>query len=142
MGQERKLEAMNWRSSLDGLLLSTRNNAIILKTNVEAVVRVGVSESSSEAETNFVSFNCVDEPRKPLSALGCFHRLNEDLVANQHARTLLRQTRDRKAREPVNFWPHLRGGEKYGQMEGVAISDSSIWDIELLEISPMHLLVQ
>ena len=108
MGRERKLEAMYWGSGLDGLVFSTRDNAIILETNVEVFIRVEILESSPETETDFVPFDCMHKSGVPLPSLACSCRLNEDLVADQHAGALLRQTRDRKASGPINFSPRWK----------------------------------
>lgn len=102
MGQEWELEAVDWGSDLDGLMFSARYNAIVFETNVEAFVRVGTPEPSPETETNFSQFNRVDEPGVPLPSLGRSRRLDEDLVANQHAGAFFRQTRDWKTGELVN----------------------------------------
>jgi hypothetical protein len=109
MGQERELEAVHWGSGRDSLVFPARDDAIVLETNVEAFVRVRGSESSPETETDLVPFNRMYEPRIPLSFLDYSCGLDEDFVANQHARALLRQTRDREASEPINFLPPLKG---------------------------------
>jgi hypothetical protein len=90
--EERKMEARNWRSGLDGMVFSTRDDAVVFETDVEAFIRVETVKSPAETETNFVPFNYMHEPRKPLSALGCPCRLNNDLVADQHAWAFLRET--------------------------------------------------
>ena len=95
MAQERKMKAGDRRSGLDGLVFSTRDDAVVFETNVEAFIRVETPEPSAETEANFVPFNCMHKPGEPLSAFSCPCRLNEDFIANQHAWALLRETRDR-----------------------------------------------
>jgi len=112
MGQERELETVSWGDGLDGLMFSARDNTIIFETNVEAFVPVASLKSSPETEANFIPFNRMHKAGVPLS-LGCSRRLNEDLVTDQHAGALLRQTRDRKASETVNFSPRLGDGNTY-----------------------------
>ena len=99
---------MDRGSGLDGLVFSTRDNTIVFETNVESFIWVEILEASPKMETDFVPFNCMDEPRVPLPSLGCSCRLNEDLVAEQHTRALLRKTRDREAGEPIRFSPRLK----------------------------------
>ena len=132
---------MDWGGGFDGLVLSTRHDAVILETDVEAFVRVTNPESVPETEADFISFDCMDKASVPLPSLGCLHRLHEDLIADQHTGTLFRQTGDRKAKKIVNVWPHSKR-EKYGQMEGVPIFNPSIRYVELLEVSPVCLLVR
>ena len=108
MGQKRELETAD-RGIGHGLVLSTRNDAIILETDVEAFVRVGSPESSPETETDFVPFNCMDKAGMPPPSLGCIHGLYEDLVADQHAGTVLHKTRDRETSESINLWPRSKG---------------------------------
>ena len=105
VGQERELETVYWGSGLDSLVFSARDDAVVFETNVEAFIRVGSSKSTPETETDLVPFNCMYEPRVPLPSLDCSHRLDEDLVADQHAGALLRQTRDGEASKPINFLP-------------------------------------
>ena len=81
-------------------MLSARDDAVVFETNVEPFVRVEGLESSPKTETDFVPLDNVDEAGVPPPSLGCSRGLNEDLVADQHARALLRQTRDRKATNP------------------------------------------
>ena len=120
----------------DGLVLSTGNDAIILETNVEALVRVGGPESLPETETNFVPFNCMDKAGMPLPSLGCIRGLYEDFVTHQHARTVLHKTRDRETSESINLRPRSKG-KKYRQIERVPMFDSSIRYIEPLQILPV-----
>jgi hypothetical protein len=141
VGQERELESMNRGIGLDGLVLSTRNDAIVPETDVEAFVRVRMPESSPETETDFIPFNCVDKARMPPSSLHCIRGLYKDLVAHQHAWAVLRQAGDREASESINVWPHSKG-KKYGQIEGTPIFESSIRYIEPLQVSPVRFLVR
>jgi len=112
VGQERELETVSWGDGLNGLVFSARDNTVVFETNVEAFVLVASLKSSPETEANFIPFNRMHESRVPLS-LGCSRGLNEDLVADQHAGALLRQTRDRKASETVNLSPRLGGKNTY-----------------------------
>jgi hypothetical protein len=92
-------------------VFSTRDDAIVFETNVEAFVRVEAMESPPETETNFVPLNCVHKTRKPLSVLSCPCRLDDDLVADQHTRAFLGETRHRKARKSINFQFSVKDGK-------------------------------
>ena len=100
---------MNWWGSLDGLLLSTGNDAIVLETDVETFVRASNPEPSPKTEADLIALDCVDETGMPPPSLGCLHRLYEDFVADQHTWTLLRQTGDRKASASISTRPRSKG---------------------------------
>ena len=102
MGQDRKVETLDRAYDLDGLVFSTRNNAIVHETDIEAFIRAGSPESSPETEADFIPFDYMDEASVPHSSLGCLRRLYKYFVADQHAGSTLRETGDRKANESVN----------------------------------------
>jgi hypothetical protein len=108
MAQEWELKAENWASCPDGFVLSTRDNTVVLETNIEEFVWVQRLKPPPKAETNLVPFNRMHESRVPLSTWPCPSRLNEDLVTNQHARALLRKTRNREASKSISFSSHLK----------------------------------
>ena len=108
MAPNRELETKNWGSCLNCLVFSTRDNTVVLETNIEAFVYVQSLEPPPEAETNFVPFNRMHESRIPFSTWPCPCRLKEDLVTNQHAGPLLRKTRNRKASKFINFSPRSK----------------------------------
>ena len=102
MARERELETRDWASGLDGSVFSTRDDPVVFETNVEALVRVRDLKSPPKTETDFVPFNCMHEPGEPFATFHCPCRLNEDLITDQHARTLLRETWNRKASKSIN----------------------------------------
>lgn len=108
MSQEWELEAMDWGGGLDCLVLSARDNPIVLETNVEVFVQAEASKAPPEMETDFVPFNPVHKSRKPLPSLSYPCGLNEDLIADQHAGAVLRETGDREAGRSINFLSRLK----------------------------------
>lgn len=100
MAQERELETRNRAGGLDSLVFSTRDDTVVFETNVEAFIWVQSLEPPRKTETDFVPFNCMHESGEPLST-SCYPcRLNEDLVTDQHARALLRETWNSKTNGP------------------------------------------